>query len=208
MTTKTTARVGAIKRDDWNITLRFLAAELGVSYGSAQSIMHEELGGRECCARWVPHLLTDHQHAERARICCQWLKMFDFSPTKRFSSLTKRLPDVDTGDECWTSFFTNKDKASNMVWILMKTLDLKCSRRIFAAGSQCSPFSSTHRASFRWISHQRSQRSTRTIIRTQFCHRCSTIGQKLLQLDPDPECSCIMTMCPLTRRPAQRTVTF
>lgn len=117
LTTETVARADAIVRDDRSITLRFLAAELGVSYGSAQSIMHEELGRRKCCARWVPHLLTDHQRAERVRICRQWLEMFDSSSTKRLSSSTKRLSDVVTGDECWISFFTNKDKASNMVWL-------------------------------------------------------------------------------------------
>ena len=117
MTTETVARADAIVRDDRSITLRLLAAELEVSYGSAQSIMHEEFGLRKCCARWVPHLLTDHQRAERVRICRQWLKMFDSSSTKRLSSSTKRLSDVVTGDECWIYFFT-KDKASNMVSLI------------------------------------------------------------------------------------------
>ena len=28
-----------------------------------------------------------------------------------------RFSDVVTGDECWISFFTMKDKRSNMVWL-------------------------------------------------------------------------------------------
>ena len=43
-TTETVARADVIVRDDRGITLHFLAAELGMSYGSAQSIMHEECG--------------------------------------------------------------------------------------------------------------------------------------------------------------------
>ena len=99
LTTETVARADAMVHDDRSITLRFLAAEIGVSYGSAQSIMHEELGRRKCCARWVPHLLTDHQRAERVRSCRQWLEMFDSSSTKRLSYSTKRLSDVVTGDK-------------------------------------------------------------------------------------------------------------
>ena len=39
------------------ITLRFLGLELGVSYGSAHAIIHEQLGQSKRCARWVPHQL-------------------------------------------------------------------------------------------------------------------------------------------------------
>uniref|UniRef100_A0A1I8HMT8 STAS domain-containing protein n=1 Tax=Macrostomum lignano TaxID=282301 RepID=A0A1I8HMT8_9PLAT len=59
------AHADAIIREDWSIMLRFLAYELGVSYGSAHNIMHEQLGRTKTCARWVPHLLTPEQQAER-----------------------------------------------------------------------------------------------------------------------------------------------
>ena len=71
LTTETVARADAIVHDDRSITLRFLSAEIGVSYGGAHSIMHEELGRRKCCARWVPHLVRDHQRAERVQNCRQ-----------------------------------------------------------------------------------------------------------------------------------------
>ncbi|PAA51606.1 hypothetical protein BOX15_Mlig028961g1 [Macrostomum lignano] len=63
------AHADAIIREDWSIMLRFIAYELGVSYGSAHNIMHEQLGRTKTCARWVPHLLTPEQQAERVRIC-------------------------------------------------------------------------------------------------------------------------------------------
>lgn len=63
------------------------------------------------------HLLTDHQGAERVRSCRQWLEMFHSSSPKWFSCSTKRLSYVFTGDACWVSFFTNKDEASNVVWL-------------------------------------------------------------------------------------------
>lgn len=104
------ARADAIVAEDRSITLRFLAYELGVSLGSAHSIMHEELGRSKRCARWVPHMLTEQQCHERVRICRLWLNMFA-------ENGPRRLSDVVTGDECWISFFTSKDKSSNMVWL-------------------------------------------------------------------------------------------
>ena len=100
----------AIVQEDRSITLRFLSLELDGSYGSAHTIMHDKLGRSKRCSRWVPHMLTDDQCKERVRICRQWLHMF--SPNG-----PKRLSDVITGDECWISFSTMKDKVSNMAWL-------------------------------------------------------------------------------------------
>ena len=58
------ARAEAIVTEDRHITLRFLAAELSISYGSAYSIMHDELRMTKRCARWIPHMLTDDQRAQ------------------------------------------------------------------------------------------------------------------------------------------------
>ena len=44
-------------------------------------------------------------------ICSNWLQEFEANGPKRVS-------DVVTGDECWISFFPNKDKSSNMVWLV------------------------------------------------------------------------------------------
>ena len=96
--------------EDPTITVQFLSLELGVSVGSAHSILHNNLKLKKKCCRWIPHLLTDDQKKERVRICHLWLSMFEPNGPKRIS-------DVVTGDECWISFFTNKDKQSNMVWL-------------------------------------------------------------------------------------------
>ena len=110
VTEATTVRARAIIDKDPTFTLRFLSLELGVSYGSAHDIVHEQLGLRKKCARWIPHLLTEEQKSERVRICRLWLAEFEPNGPKRFS-------DVATGDECWISFFTTRDKQSNMVWL-------------------------------------------------------------------------------------------
>jgi len=104
------ARARTIVEEDPTITLRFLSLELGVSYGSCHNIIHEELGLRKRCARWIPHLLTPAQKEERVQICQKLLTEFEPRGPKRFA-------DVVTGDECWISFFTTRDKQSNMVWL-------------------------------------------------------------------------------------------
>ena len=110
LTKETVARADAIVAEDRCITLWFLASELGVSLGSAHSIMHKELGRSKRCARWVPHMLTEEQCQERVWISKLWLQMFAENGPRWIS-------DVVTGDECWISFFTNKDKSSNMAWL-------------------------------------------------------------------------------------------
>ena len=85
-----------------NITLRFLASELSVSYGSAHAIVNEHLGRSKGCARRAPHQLTTKQDEHRVTICRTWFQGFEPNGRKRFS-------DVVTGDECWISF-TIKNK--------------------------------------------------------------------------------------------------
>ena len=51
-------RAEALTVEDSTITLRFVALELGVSYGGALAIVLEQLGRSKRCARWVSHQLT------------------------------------------------------------------------------------------------------------------------------------------------------
>ena len=51
--------VDEIIRENQCITLQEIASMLNISYGSVFSIVHEHLGFRKLCQRWVPHLLTD-----------------------------------------------------------------------------------------------------------------------------------------------------
>ena len=54
LTDSSVERAEALMVEDPTITLRFLALELGVSYGSAHAIVHEQLGRSKRSARWVP----------------------------------------------------------------------------------------------------------------------------------------------------------
>ena len=67
-------RAEALIVEDPSITLRFLALELGVSYGSGHAIVQEQFGLSKNCARWVPHRLTTEQKEQRVAICQRWFQ--------------------------------------------------------------------------------------------------------------------------------------
>lgn len=49
--------------DDRRLKVREIAEAIGISTGSAYSILTENLGMKKLCARWVPHLLSSDQKA-------------------------------------------------------------------------------------------------------------------------------------------------
>ena len=72
--------------------------------------MHEQLGLRKICARWVPHLLTDEQKQSRVRLASQVIEKYDKCDPRR-------LEEIVTGDETWMYHFQPDSKAKNKVWV-------------------------------------------------------------------------------------------
>jgi hypothetical protein len=50
-------RVDALIREDRQLTLARVADIMGMSYGSAQAIVHDDLGYHKVCVWWVPNTL-------------------------------------------------------------------------------------------------------------------------------------------------------
>ena len=73
-------------------------------------ILHERLGLRKICARWVPHLLTDKQKQSRVRLALQVIEKYD-------KCYPRRLEEIVTGDETWIYHFQPDFKAKNKVWV-------------------------------------------------------------------------------------------
>ena len=73
VTDSSVERAEALIAEHPTITLRFLAFELSVSYGSAHAVVHEQLGRSKRCARRVLHHLTTEQKEQRVAICRNWL---------------------------------------------------------------------------------------------------------------------------------------
>lgn len=71
-TSVTDENVSAVEKlilGDRRITVRYMAAQLGISIGSIEQIILERLGYRKISARWVPRLLNFEQKFTRWEVC-------------------------------------------------------------------------------------------------------------------------------------------
>ncbi|KAG5333431.1 SETMR methyltransferase, partial [Acromyrmex heyeri] len=87
-----------------------VAEAVGVSYGTAFNILHDNLGMKKLSARWVPRLLTVDNKRMRLSISKQCLELF-----KRNSN--KFLRRVVTVDETWIHY-TSETKQQSKQWTL------------------------------------------------------------------------------------------
>ena len=53
---------------DPHSSIREISSNLGLSYGTVQTILLEDLMLKKVCARWVPYILTEDQ--KRQRVLC------------------------------------------------------------------------------------------------------------------------------------------
>ena len=58
-----------------------------ISSGSLTRILHDCLGLRTRCARWVPHILSEEQKQGRVGLCTHMLRKFDGGGLIAFGTL-------------------------------------------------------------------------------------------------------------------------
>lgn len=109
VTNENIARVRELIERDRRFTVLQISEELGVSYGSVQSIIRKQLGFRKISARWVPRLLNDDQKAARVRIS-QLLRTRFEEEGEAF------LHKIVTCDETWVHHYTPESKRASMEW--------------------------------------------------------------------------------------------
>ncbi|KAI6650686.1 Transposase [Oopsacas minuta] len=107
---KNILEVSALLEEDPHITLVEIADAVGISTGTAQAIVHDNMKFRKICARWVPHLLTQAQKAKRVQCATKLLSEFDRTDSRR-------LFEIVTGDETWVRYSEPLSKEANKVWV-------------------------------------------------------------------------------------------
>lgn len=107
-TPENTERVRVLLTNDRRLTLRLIAEELGISKDTVGTIVHEELGKRKICSRFVPHMLTDEQKARRCETSGDFIDTCDRDPTF--------LGSIVTGDESWCYQYDPATKRQSMEW--------------------------------------------------------------------------------------------
>ncbi|CAH1988293.1 unnamed protein product [Acanthoscelides obtectus] len=91
-TAVTQENVDAVRKlinEDRDATYPEIEASLKISKMSIQKILHEELGVSKLVSRWIPHLLTGEQKAERANWC-------EENPTKMVATFVSKAGHIAT----------------------------------------------------------------------------------------------------------------
>ena len=87
------ARVREIIRTDRRLTIREVAEEVRMAFGTCQKILTEDLQMRCVTAKFVPRLLTAEQKNYRMSICTDL--------HHRAQNNAKFMTSVISGDDCW-----------------------------------------------------------------------------------------------------------
>jgi histone-lysine N-methyltransferase SETMAR len=109
----TPENIASMKRhldEDRRITTRELEKLVGVSHGSVIKILHEHLGMRKLCARWVPHQLKPDHMKARVDFC-------EFMLQKFASGASEAVGNILTGDETWIYFYDPETKNQSKQWV-------------------------------------------------------------------------------------------
>ena len=61
--------------EDARVSIREIASTLDISFGSAQSILTDQLNLSKISARWVPRQLSQEQKKKRVQACQELLKL-------------------------------------------------------------------------------------------------------------------------------------
>jgi histone-lysine N-methyltransferase SETMAR len=91
---------------DHRITTRIITYKLGISKGSVQTILKEDLNMGKLCAKIVPKILTQEQR--RCVACCR-----DRMKNEEGSNFLQR---VITGDEAWIYEYDPETKRQSEEW--------------------------------------------------------------------------------------------
>jgi len=98
------ARVEQMVMEDRRLTVKQIAANAGISVGSVDTILNDDLKMRKVSVRWVPRMLTDENKASRVAMCQAMLSGDKGMNSAFFSSIV-------TMDETWFNPETERHSA-------------------------------------------------------------------------------------------------
>jgi len=101
-TPETIARIQEIILQDRRRTIRDIAEEVDVGYGTCQRVLMEELGLQRVAAKFVPRILTADQIQQRVSVCTELRQLASDDETF--------LSRVITGDESWVCGYNPETK--------------------------------------------------------------------------------------------------
>ncbi len=109
MTPESCTAVERLVMNDRRLHVLQIAETLGISYGSVETILHENLGLKKMCARWVPRTLTLLQKADRVDASKDLLAVYESDPADFCARLV-------TGDETWIHQWDPESRLETREW--------------------------------------------------------------------------------------------
>ncbi|KAF8786658.1 hypothetical protein HNY73_008344 [Argiope bruennichi] len=94
---------------DRRVTLRKIAAQLGMSYGTVQRIVTDVYQYSKDCGHWVPCALSEEHKATRMMCSLTFLQRYH-THAQQF------IVHIITGDQTWLQHFTPTSKTVRMEW--------------------------------------------------------------------------------------------
>jgi len=91
------------------LTIREIAEDVGISFGSCQAILTEKLNMQHAATKFVPRVLTEDQKANRVNISQELLD--------RVSVDENFLKTIVTGNESWGYGYDVETKAQSSQWV-------------------------------------------------------------------------------------------
>ena len=91
------------------MTIEEIALQLGISQGTAYSLVHDILGFHEVAARWVPRHPSEEHKRNRQHICSSLLEGYN----REGDNLLNR---IITDDETWVHHYEPDIKRQGMQW--------------------------------------------------------------------------------------------
>lgn len=110
VTAENLSKVKKLIRNDRHITYEEITEELQIGNNAVSTILHDFLGVRKVCARWIPHSLSEEQKEKRV----DWCK---FMLTKFKGGESKEVSKIVTGDESWIYQYDPETKQQSTVWL-------------------------------------------------------------------------------------------
>jgi histone-lysine N-methyltransferase SETMAR len=99
-------KIGKLIRANRHITVLELLQEVGISVGSVEEILHNELKVSQVSARWVPRLLSPEHRERRIVAVTQLLQRYEREGAEVLDSIV-------TCDETWVHYFTPESKRAS-----------------------------------------------------------------------------------------------
>lgn len=113
VTAVTPPNINAVRKlleEDRRTTYSEIETSLGIGGNAIKIILHDHIGVRKLCARWIPHNLTESQKKARVDWCRKNIERFD-------RGQSNHVYDIVTGDETWIYCYEPESKQQSAQWV-------------------------------------------------------------------------------------------